>query len=300
MSPATAKLECLDCDRHVAVGMPVRVLSSWVGSCTKEGYSSWFEELPNTDTIVWSRTPFKTTKACDEHHYKVAVSCGSPCVVRAIDSPQTSTVKLLGIHPERPGPFEFTVEILRDGGELVAQFASGPMIVRAPEEVSPYEVERKIDGPSPLAVFDGSEYFLVPGTSRTNDPPSRGTRYQPAPLPRWIAENDNLRPPDRLQRDCKTRTPGAMVWRPCSQGVQSGDDVRIDVTAWLHDERMPGDLSVTELDTPPGTWSCYRSTFAAPGAQICVRYGITGGTRLLTWRGHNYWFEETLRVGDAP
>jgi len=298
MSPATAKLECLDCDQPVAVGLPIRVVSSWVGSCTSVGYTAFFETDEETDQIEWKRTGFTRTKACDEHHYKLAVRCSSKCIVRAIDSPETSVVKLLGIYPETPGRFSFSLEIRRTkDGEAVAKLASPELLVRTPDEVSPFETDREIDEPSALATFSGFEYFLDPATARSNKPPGRGTKYKPVAKPPE-GEPPPPPPPDRLQRDCKTRKPGAIAWRPCTQGIQVGDDVRIDVTAWLRAERLASDLSLVEgAGDAMVTWTCYRSTFAVPGSQICVRYGVPGGEHELTWQGLGYAIKETLVVG---
>ena len=298
MSPASSKLECLDCDKRVAVGLPIRVISSWVGSCTSEGYQAFFETEHDTENIVWRRHPFSKTKACDEHHYKLVVKCSRKCVIRAIDSPDTSTIKLLGIYPETSGPFRFSLEIRASkDSEAIAKLDSPELLVRAPDEISAFEKERPIDGESLEASFDGVEYFLSPGTARAGKPPDRGTKYKPAtvePPP----EGADVAPPERLQRDCKARTPGATTWRPCTQGIAAGDDVRIDVTAWLANARLVGDVSLVEQEgdaTVP--WTCYRSTFAVPGAQICVRYGVPAGEHALTWRGTDYEIADSLVVG---
>ncbi len=312
MSPSSAKLECLDCGQPIATGQPIRVVSSWVGSCVSEGYTAFFSEDKESGRIEWKKTQFSETKACDEHHYKLAVTCSSKCVVRAIDSPDTSTVKLLGIYPRNSGKFTFSIELRRTKeGEAVARFASDEMLVRAPDEIAPFESDRKIDGPSPLAVFAGFEYFLEPGTARAGKPPDRGTRYHPAPVEQPPDNADMARPdgPDRLQRDCKTRTPGAIAWRPCTQGVHAGDDVRIDVTPWLGNQRMSEDVTLVELggeatETMPATettpWTCYRATFAVPGSQICVRYGVPVGEHTLHWQGFGSVIVEKLVVGGAP
>ncbi len=300
MSPASSKLECLDCEKPVAVGLPIRVISSWVGSCTKEGYTAFFE-MEGTDQIVWRRSAFSKTKACDEHHYKLVVKCSSKCVIRAIDSPDTSTIKLLGVYPETSGPFRFSIEIRASKeGEAIAKLESPEFVVRAPDEISAFEKERPIDGASLEASFDGVEYFLAPGTARAGAPPDRGTRYQPPRVEQPAEGADVARPeaPDRLQRDCKTRTPGAATWRPCTQGIAAGDDVRIDVTAWLANARMAGDVSLFEQQGAEQVpWTCYRSTFAVPGAQICVRYGVLAGEHALTWRGTGYEISDKLVVG---
>lgn len=302
MSPASAKLECVDCDQPVAVGLPIRVVSSWVGSCTEVGYTAFFETNKDTQVIEWKRSAFSKTGACDEHHYQLAVKCSSKCVIRAIDSPDTSTIKLLGIYPRNPGRFTFALEIRRTkDGEAIATLASPEIVVRAPDEVSPFEKDRPIDEPSPLASFAGFEYFLEPGTGRAGKPPDRGTKYKPAPIEQPADNADLARPepPDRLQRDCKARTPGAIAWRPCTQGVHAGDDVRIDVTAWRGTERMVGDVALVELGTETVAWTCYRATFAVPGSQICVRYGVSAGEHALRWQGTGYEIDEKLVVG-AP
>lgn len=295
MSPATAKLECLDCDQPIAVGIPVRLVSSWVGSCTKEGYTSFFE-FDDDDQIRWRRTSFNTTKECDEHHYKIAVKCTSECVIRAIDSPDTSTVKLLGVYPKTPGPLKFSVEIRSSSGDVVAQFASAELLVRAPDDVAPMATERAIDDASPLAVFAGYEYFLDPATARAGKSPTRGTKYkpeEPPPVPE-AAEQSTPEQPTRLTRACRARTPGALTWRPCTQGIQEGDDVRLDVTAWFGTVRMFGDVSLVEL--PDAAWTCYRATFV-PGGQICMRYGIPAGEHPLTWKGLGWDINDKLVVG---
>lgn len=301
MSPATSKLECLDCEKPVAVGIPIRVISSWVGSCTKEGYTAFFETEKETDQIVWRRSAFSKTKACDEHHYKLVVKCSSKCVIRAIDSPDTSTIKLLGVYPETSGPFRFSLEIRANKeGEAIAKLESPEFLVRAPDEISAFEKERPIDDASLEASFDGLEYLLVPGTARAGAPPDRGKRYKPAPVepPPEGADVSRPEPPERLQRDCKTRTPGATTWRPCTQGIAAGDDVRIDVTAWFANARMVGEVSLSEQQGEElVSWTCYRSTFAVPGAQICVRYGVPAGEHALTWRGLGYEIHEKLVVG---
>lgn len=295
MSPATAKLECLECDRPVAIGMPFRIVSSWVGSCTKEGYTSFFHENKETHQIEWQRDGFTSTKACDDHHYKIAVKCSAGCVIRAVDSPDTSTVKMLGVYPETPGRFRFAVEI-RDPGtsDVVAKYESSELVVRAPDEISPFEKIREIDPASHLAAFDGFEYFLTPGTKSTTDLPTRGTKYTGEVPP----NNQPLPTVDRLQRACKTRTPGAMQWRPCTQGIADGDDVRIDVQAWVGRERLVYDVTLQEKEGETSVaWTCYRSTFAVPGAQICMRYGVKAGTHTLDWDAAGDKITETLLVG---
>lgn len=301
MSPASARLTCLDCEKSVAVGLPIRVISSWVGTCTKEGYTAFFETEKETENIVWRRSPFSTVKACDEHHYKLVVKCSSECVIRAIDSPDTSTIKLLGIYPETSGRFRFSLEIRASkDGEAIAKLESPEFLVRAPDEISAFEKDRRIDGDSLEAAFDGVEYFLSPGTARAGKPPDRGTKYKPAAI-EVPPEGDDApppRPPGRLQRDCKTRTPGATTWRPCTQGIAAGDDVRIDVTAWFGTTRMLGDVALVEQQEGARVpWTCYRSTFAVPGAQICVRYGVPAGEHALTWRGPGFEIADRLVVG---
>ena len=74
--------------------------------------------------------------------------------------------------------------------------------------------------------------------------------------------------------------------------------MRIDVTAWLRNARMEGDVALVEQEgeaTVP--WTCYRSTFAVPGAQICVRYGVPAGEHVLTWRGPGYEIADKLVAG---
>ncbi len=162
--------------------------------------------------------------------------------------------------------------------------------MRAPDEISAFEKDRRIDGESLEASFDGVEYFLSPGTARAGKPPDRGTKYKPAtvePPP----EGTDVTPPGRLQRDCKTRT-------PCTQGIAAGDDVRIDVTVWFGTTLMIGDVSLVEQQQGAQVhWTCYRSTFAVPGAQICVRYSVPAGEHALKWRGPGFEIEDRLVVG---
>jgi len=300
MSPATAKLECLDCQAKVAVGMPIRVLSSWTGSCTETGYQRWLTTDKETDAIEWKRIAFTKTEACDEHHYKLAVSCSTKCVVRAIDSPDTSTVKLLGIYPAVPGPLRFKLEI-RDprSKSVVATLTSPEILVRAPDEVTAFEQDRKIDEASKVAWFAGHGYFLDPGTSRAGKPPTRGTKYVAPEVPKPPESADVGRPrvPDKLTRVCHTRTPGAMAWRPCAAGIRTGDDVRIDVTAWEGVERLPWDLTLINTAPDQEAWICYRAEAALPGAQICMRYGVPAGEHTLHWSGLGYAADETIVVG---
>jgi hypothetical protein len=300
MSPATAKLECLDCEDKVAVGMPIRVLSSWTGSCTESGYQRWLTTDKDNGNVEWERVSFTKTEACDEHHYKLWVWCSTKCVVRAIDSPDTSTVKLLGIHPVLPGPLTFRLEI-RDPKTktVVKELASPSILVRAPDEVSAFEQDREIDGESKVAWFAGYEYFLEPGTARAGKPPTRGVKYV-APVSPQAPDHADVeapRAPERMTRVCKTRVPGAMVWRPCAAGIRAGDDVRIEVTAWEGVERVPWDLTLVNTAPDQVAWTCYRAEQALPGAQICMRYGVPAGEHTLHWAGLGFSVDETIVVG---
>ena len=289
---AEAVLRCLDCDEPVAVGLPIRVHASWVGTCTKSGKFSELRYDRTLDTFEWETRDFTTTKACDEHRFKLDVTCSAACVVRSIDSPETSTQKVLFIYPEAAGPFRFDVAMRAPKAPTSVRRIGGEVVVRTPDLVSFDEERRPFAGSTRRAAFGGYEYDLVPPRDfGDREYGIRGTR----PAVYAASEDDRI---DRLERTCFARTPGAALWRPCASGVVAGDDVRIDVVARAGGEIVDRSIKLASVARDEHAWTCYHPVLAER-RQVCVRYEVPAGMHELRWQAKDEIARETLVVGAA-
>jgi hypothetical protein len=271
-TPSTPALECIDCDQPVAVGMPIHVATSWLGTCTEEGVRWSITE--DHEDINWTRTEFSTTETCNRKAYKIAVTCSSKCIVHSAQPPTgSSDLKVLSVFPAHAGPFQFEVTMRETGAaptsDPAARVASA-IVVREPDLVG-VPVPRKYDEPSPRASFAGFDYDLIPTMRHRMRIPGRGDKYV-SPAPRGGTF-------DRLDRRCYTREPGSATWHDCSAGIRPGDDVRIDVTPTQRGYPLPDDVTLTVENEG---WHCYRTPLLL-NVQTCTRYAIPAGMHELTW-----------------
>lgn len=293
-TPAVPALECVDCKEPVAVGMPIRVVTSWLGTCTEEGIRWSFSENHETDSPEWKRTEYTTTETCNRKAYKITVTCSAKCIVHSSEPPASnSDLKVLSVFPEHAGPFRFEISMRATDAPATgepAALVAADIVVREPDLVGT-PLERKYDEPSPRAAFAGFDYDLIPTMRRRMRVPTRGEKYRPR-SPRGATF-------DRLERRCYTRAPGAATWRDCSTGIRPDDDLRIDVTPLDRGYPLPDDVALTaEADG----WHCYRTQLLTT-AQVCTHYAIPAGTHALTWTMGSTTETDEIFVGlaaDAP
>lgn len=291
-----AHIRCLDCDEPVAVGMPIRVSTSWAATCSSEGFTWSLDENRETEDLHWKKSSFSKVDRCDRKSYKVDVTCTQACIVYAMDDPELdSSEKLVAIFPTRPGPMRFDVKMRGLGtsrADTPAAHIAGDVVVRVPDFSDDTPHTRVADTPSPLAAFASYTYDLEPSTRHGSSLPGRGKKSAIVP-----AEDEAF---DRIDRACFTREPGAATWRTCEAGIRAGDDVRIDAFPTLAGQPLAH--GVTLASTPPGAtdttlddpWICYRTPLRA--GQTCVRYAIPAGVHELHWRAGSSIEHETLPV----
>lgn len=296
---AEAHIRCLDCEEPVAVGMPIRVSTSWAATCSSEGFTWSLHEDHDTENLEWRKSSFSKVGSCHRKSYKVDVTCSQTCIVYAVDDPENeSTEKLIAIYPTHPGPLRFDVKMRGLGtarADKPAAHIAGEVVVRAPDFSDNVAHERRGDTPSATAAFAGYTYDLEPST-RHSAPPSRGAKSKIA-----TRETDAF---DRIDRACFTRAPGAPTWRTCEAGIRPGDDVRIDAFPTLAGAPLEGGvtLSSTAPDAKSSAlddaWICYRPPMQS--GQTCVYYAIPAGVHALHWRAGSSKEDETLPVAADP
>jgi hypothetical protein len=271
-TPSVPALECVDCKQPVAVGMPIRVATSWLGTCTEEGIR-WSLESHHDD-VEWRRSEYSDTETCNRKAYKISVTCSTKCIVQSTRPPEgDSHLKVLSVFPTKAGPFRFEITMRATDAPPTSEPAAviaSDIVVREPDFVG-VAMQRKYEEPSPRVAFAGFEYDLIPTTRHRLRIPSRGDKYTPRASTGAAF--------DRLDRRCYTRAPGSATWHDCSAGIRPDDDVRIDVTPTRGGYPLPDDVQLTVEDEG---WHCYRTSLIL-NVQTCTHYAIPAGTHALTW-----------------
>jgi hypothetical protein len=139
------------------------------------------------------------------------------------------------------------------------------------------------DGMSCTVERDGSTVRVMPAATGTTSITlalddelfGGGTRATFGPYTIVAIDRDELR--------CTTRVPGTAAWRPCSDGVAAGDDVRVEGWTVAGERRIDavGASVVVNDGFLNGGWTCSPASLATGAGGMtpaCVAHGIYAGT----------------------